>query len=116
MPDVTLFISYRRADTSADAGRVYDALRRRYGRDSLFMDVDSLQPGQDWVEVIEEAVNKSDVLLALIGPDWSGVRDDSGSRRLDNEFDRVRLEIEAALKADKAVIPVLFEDARRWST
>lgn len=110
-PDVTVFISYRRADTSADAGRLYDALRRRFGRDSVFMDVDSIRPGQDWVDAVEDAVGRCDALLALIGPDWSDVRDDSGNRRLDDEFDRVRLEIEAALKSDKAVIPVLFGDA-----
>lgn len=110
-PDVTVFISYRRADTSADAGRLYDALRRRFGRDSVFMDVDSIRPGQDWVDAVEDAVGRCDALLALIGPDWSDVRDDSGNRRLEDEFDRVRLEIEAALKSDKAVIPVLFENA-----
>jgi hypothetical protein len=111
-PDVTVFISYRRIDTSADAGRLYDALRRRLGRDKLFMDVDSINPGQDWVEAVEDAVGKSDILLALIGSAWSDIRDPDGTRRLDDEFDRVRLEIEAALNAEKAVIPVLFEDAR----
>jgi hypothetical protein len=110
-PDVTVFISYRRADTSADAGRLYDALRRRYGRDSVFMDVDSIRPGQDWVDAVEDAVGRCDALLALIGSEWSDVRDESGKRRLEDEFDRVRLEIEAALKSGKAVIPVLFEDA-----
>ncbi len=112
MPDVVVFISYRRADTSADAGRLYDALRRRLGRDSLFMDVDSIRPGQDWVEAVHGAVSKCDVLLALIGPDWGEARDGEGNRRLEDELDRVRLEIEAALKADKSVIPVLFERAR----
>src|SRR5687768_5145136 len=64
--DLTIFISYRRADTRADAGRLYDALRRRFGKDQLFMDVDTLQPGQDWVSAVEDAVARCDVLLALI--------------------------------------------------
>jgi len=109
--DLTIFISYRRSDTRADAGRLYDALRRRFGRDQLFMDVDSLQPGQDWVAAVEAAVAQSDVLLAVIGDEWSTVVDATGKRRIEDDLDRVRLEIEAALKQQKLVIPVLFEDA-----
>jgi len=111
VPEISVFISYRRADTSADAGRLYDALRRRFGRENLFMDVDSLRPGQDWVKAVESEVGRCDVLLALIGPDWLTAADHAGGRRLDSELDRVRLEIEAALAADKPVIPVLFEGA-----
>jgi hypothetical protein len=58
VPDLTVFISYRRADSSADAGRLYDALRRRFGRENLFMDVDSLRPGEDWVVAVEGAVTR----------------------------------------------------------
>lgn len=109
--DLTVFISYRRADSSADAGRLYDALRRRFGRENLFMDVDSLQPGEDWVVAVEAAVTRCDVLLAVIGPTWVGATDSEGGLRLDNELDRVRLEIEAALRNNKPVIPVLVEGA-----
>ncbi len=109
--DLTVFISYRRADASADAGRLYDALRRRFGRENIFMDVDSLRPGEDWVEAVEAAVTRSDVLLAIIGPEWVGAKDEQGESRLSKEFDRVRLEIEAALRNDKPVIPVLVEGA-----
>ena len=109
--DLTVFISYRRADSSADAGRLYDALRRRFGRDSLFMDVDSLRPGEDWVDAVEGAVTRCDVLLAIIGPTWAGAVDSEGDLRLHKELDRVRLEIEAALRNGKPVIPVLVEGA-----
>src|SRR6187551_3797066 len=109
--DLTVFISYRRADSSADAGRLYDALRRRFGRENLFMDVDSLRPGEDWVEAVEAAVTRSDVLLAIIGPLWAQARDADGEFRLQKDLDRVRLEIEAALRLHKPVIPVLVEGA-----
>ena len=109
--DLTVFISYRRADSSADAGRLYDALRRRFGRENLFMDVDSLRPGEDWVVAVEGAVTSCDVLLAIIGPTWVGAADSDGGLRLQNELDRVRLEIEAALRNNKPVIPVLVEGA-----
>lgn len=111
MADLTVFISYRRADSSADAGRLYDALRRRFGRENLFMDVDSLRPGEDWVDAVEGAVTRCDVLLAVIGPDWMGAADGEGNLRLHKELDRVRLEIEAALRHGKPVIPVLVEGA-----
>src|SRR3954471_18952432 len=109
--DLTVFISYRRADSSADAGRLYDALRRRFGRENLFMDVDSLRPGEDWVDAVEAALTRSDVLLAIIGPSWAGAKDEDGELRLHKELDRVRLEIEAALRNEKPVIPVLVEAA-----
>src|SRR5215212_1811009 len=112
MQDVAIFICYRRADTNADAGRLYDALRRRFGRESLFMDVDTLRPGQDWVEAIDTAVAKCDVFLAVIGDDWLDAADDTGQRRLDSDLDRVRLEIEAALRLKKRIIPVLFDTAK----
>ena len=77
----------------------------------MFMDVDSLRPGEDWVEAVEAAVTRCDVLLAIIGPTWVGAKDEQGESRLSKEFDRVRLEIEAALRNDKPVIPVLVEGA-----
>src|SRR6187551_33792 len=109
--DLTVFISYRRADSSADAGRLYDALRRRFGRENLFMDVDSLRPGEDWVDAVEAAVVRCDVLLAIIGPTWAVAKDSEGEFRLHKELDRVRLEIEAGLRNEKPVIPVLVEGA-----
>jgi len=109
--DLTVFISYRRADSSADAGRLYDALRRRFGRENLFMDVDSLRPGEDWVDAVEAAVGRCDVLLAIIGPTWAVAKDSEGEFRLHKELDRVRLEIEAGLRNEKPVIPVLVEGA-----
>jgi hypothetical protein len=112
MAGLSLFISYRRATNSADAGRLYDALRRRFPRANLFIDVDSLRPGQDWSDAIESAINRSDAVLVLIGRGWADVRDDSGKRRLANAQDPVRREIETAFRQGKPVIPVLFDEAR----
>src|SRR4051812_9844294 len=74
------------------------------------MDVDSVQPGADWVDAINNSVSGADIMLAVIGPDWLDVRDDAGHRRLDDEGDHVRLELEAALIAKKPIIPLLVED------
>ena len=106
--DLSIFICYRRADTSGEAVALSDKLNRRRGFE-VFKDVDSIRPGQDWLETVEESIEQCDVLLALIGPDWISSREDEG-HGLD-ENDHVRREIEAALARKKAIIPILFEQA-----
>ena len=107
-----VFISYRRDDSAGHAGRVHDRLERELGRDLLFMDVDAIPLGADFVEVLGAEVGKCDVLLAIIGPGWLEARDDIGQRRLDNEQDFVRVEIAAALKRGIPVIPILLEGTK----
>ena len=107
-----VFISYRRDDSAGHAGRVHDRLEREFGRDLLFMDVDSVPLGVNFVAVLSEEVAKCDVLLAVIGPNWLNARDDDGSRRLDNPHDFVRVEIGAALQRSIPVIPILLDGAK----
>jgi hypothetical protein len=106
-----VFISYRREETAYPAGWLYDRLANRYGG-QVFKDVDSIQLGDDFVEVITRAVGSCDVLLALIGDQWLAITDARGRRRLDDPGDFVRLEIEAALTRNVRVIPILVEGAR----
>jgi hypothetical protein len=107
-----IFISYRREETAYPAGWLYDRLADRFGGGQVFKDVDSIQLGDDFVEVITSAVGSCDVLLALIGDEWLTITDDHGRRRLDNPDDFVRLEIEAALTRNVRVIPILVDGAR----
>ena len=67
-----IFISYRRDDTADAAGRLYDALAAEFG-DRIFMDIDTIEPGVDFVDVVHRAVGSCDVLLALIGDRWATV-------------------------------------------
>ena len=106
-----IFISYRREETAGQAGRLYDRLSDRFGTDRVFMDVDSIAFGIDFTQAVIEAVSGCDVLLALIGREWSAVADDRGRRRIDDPDDFVRVEIEAALQRDIRVVPVLVEGA-----
>jgi cold shock CspA family protein len=108
-----IFICYRREDTAGYAGRLYDALRQRLGlgEDRLFMDVDSIEPGMDFVDSINDAIGSSVVVLVLIGRQWMTATDRQGRPRLNNPNDYVRLEIETALQHGTRVIPVLVEDA-----
>jgi hypothetical protein len=107
-----IFISYRREETAYPAGWLFDRLAKRFGGDQVFKDVDSIQLGDDFVEVITHAVGSCDVLLALIGPRWLSIADEQGRRRLDNSEDFVRLEIEAALTRRVRVVPILVDGAR----
>jgi hypothetical protein len=88
-----LFISYRRDDSAGYAGRVHDRLQREFGRNLLFMDVDSIPLGTNFVKALGEEVAKCDTLLAVIGPGWLDARDEKGNRRLENPDDFVRIEI-----------------------
>jgi hypothetical protein len=65
-----IFISYRRSDAEGYAGRLYDHLCQHFQAEDLFMDVDAIRPGQDFVQVLEQAVGSCQVLLALIGAGW----------------------------------------------
>jgi hypothetical protein len=106
-----LFVSYRREDSADATGRLCDRLTERFGREVVFRDVDSIPLGVDFRRIIEEKVGACQVLLAVIGRDWltAGA---AGRRRLDDPDDFVRIEIEAALRRDVRVIPVLVGGAR----
>jgi hypothetical protein len=104
-----LFISYRRQDSSGHTGRLYDSLSAHLGEEKVFMDVDNLEGGDHFEEVIRRTVSSCTVLLAVIGQDWLTVEDEKGRRRLENPLDFVRLEISEALKRGILVIPVLVQ-------
>jgi len=105
-----IFINYRRQDSAGHTGRLFDNLSARFpGR--VFMDIDTIQPGIDFVEAIEQALGCCEVLLVMIGDQWLSLNDASGNRRLDNASDFVRLEIAEALERNIRVIPVLVEGA-----
>lgn len=107
-----IFINYRRDDAPGVAGRLYDYLAKKFSRRDLFMDVDAIKPGLDFVKQLDNQVSNCDVLLALIGPHWLNATDEKGQRRLAADRDYVRIEIAAALKRDIPVIPVLVDGAR----
>jgi hypothetical protein len=111
-PSGRIFISYRREETAYAAGWLFAQLADHFGDGQVFKDVDSIQLGDDFVEVITRAVGSCDVLLALIGDEWLTITDEHGRRRLDDPDDFVRLEIEAALIRNVRVIPILVEGAR----
>jgi hypothetical protein len=106
-----IFISYRRADSDGWAGRLRDALRSRFG-DIVFQDVDNIPDGEIFSDVIDRALEKCDVALVIIGPNWASAIDEEGRRRLDQENDWVRTETSRVLNRKIRVIPVLVGGAR----
>jgi tetratricopeptide (TPR) repeat protein len=107
MPGV--FISYRRADSIAWAGRLEGDLSMRFGKDLVFQDFDDISPGEDFYQAIHKFIEHCDVMLVLIGSHW--LKDSEGLRRLDDPEDVLCKEVTDALGRNKTVIPVLLGGA-----
>jgi hypothetical protein len=107
----SIFVSYRRDDAPASAGRLHDSLSALVGEQRVFMDVASIRPGVDFVATLEDALDETGALIAVIGVRWLDADQPDGRRRLDNPTDFVRLEIEGALARGITVIPVLVDGA-----
>jgi hypothetical protein len=107
-----VFLCYRREDSGGYAGRIQDQIAQALGSDNLFMDVDAIPLGANFVRVLHDEVAKCEVLLAVIGRNWLDARDEDGKRRLENPKDFVRVEIVAALQRNIPVVPILVDGAR----
>ena len=108
----SVFLSYRRRDAKAYAGRLRDVLRPRFQPPAeLFMDLDSIAGGDDFPDTIDNALAKSSVILVLIGPSWLVSPGIDGQPRLNNPQDLVRHEVSTGLKLARKVIPVLVDGA-----
>lgn len=107
-----VFINYRRDNSIGTAGRLHDQLVQAFGRNHVFMDVDHIPAGVDFVDHLHKQVSVCKVFLVIIGPSWLVTKDESGKRRLDDREDFVVVEIAAALSRDIRVIPVLVDGAK----
>ncbi|PLX93994.1 MAG: hypothetical protein C0621_06400, partial [Desulfuromonas sp.] len=85
-----IFISYRRSDAAGHAGRLYDRLKRKYGKKNVFFDLESIHAGEVFTERIEKAIHAAKVVLAVIGPDWLSPEN---KKRLHRDNDVVRMEL-----------------------
>ena len=103
-----IFISYRRDDSADVTGRIYDRLLDKFGRNSIYRDVDVIPFGVDFATHIEQALLNCDVFLAVIGPRWATITGKSGKPRLEEPNDFVRQEVETALKRNIPVIPLFI--------
>ncbi len=109
MPKIS--ISYRRADSEAMTGRIFDRLIAHYGKEVIFRDIDDIPPGIDFRVHINETLLKTNILLAVIGPEWLGMAQ-GGVGRIQEESDPVRVEVETALRRRVPIIPVLIGNTK----
>ncbi|MCC5598393.1 4a-hydroxytetrahydrobiopterin dehydratase [Nostoc favosum] len=112
MLNAPIFVSYRRADSAAEAGRLHSTILRELGRNTVFMDTSSIEPGTQWSKELEEALQKAQIVIVVIGTEWIRISDEFGLRRIDQEDDWVRQEIEFALREDKKLLPLLVRGAK----
>ena len=113
-----IFISYRQSDTQSEASRLKENLEEVFGESNVFFDIETLEPGLNFALAIEKTIKQSKVVLVLIGPTWTEVKDENGNLRLFNDNDWVRREVAMALCLNESgtiVIPVLVKNARQLS-
>jgi hypothetical protein len=103
-----IFLNYRREDTAPYAGRLQDALIEHFSPGQVFMDLDSIGPGADFIDSVGKAVARCDVFLAVIGPQWLSTLQERDSQ----VQDFVRMELETALERKIRIIPILVEGAQ----
>ena len=107
----SVFVSYRRSGSSTTTYRLVDELKRVFGEDKVFLDVESIDPGLPFAEAIQKSLKSTSIVLVVISPNWLTVTNDEGVRRLDEPEDWVRQEVKLALLAKVRVIPVLVQGA-----
>ena len=110
-PRAGVFLCYRRSDTDDATSRLYDWLAKDYGSDSVFIDVETIPLGVDFVNWVNEKLTQCCAIIVIIGRDWLSAKDGGGRRRLEFPDDHVRVEIRTALGLGIAVIPVLVQNA-----
>lgn len=107
-----IFVSYRRADSKYVVDRIRDRLITAYGEEAVFRDIESIPLGLNFSDVLNEATSTCNVMLVVIGPQWAGITDAQGNKRLFNPGDYTRLEVEAGLaRKEILVLPVLVMNA-----
>lgn len=110
MPNI--FICYRRDDSLPWTGRLHEHFARHFGAEHVFVDIDSIAPGEDFLDVVRHRVEECDVFVPVIGRTWMTIANAAGNRRLDDQDDYVRTEIAAALNLRKRIVPVVVGGAR----
>jgi len=103
-------VSYRRIDTGSVVDRLDPILVVAFGRENVYRDINSINPGENWLEALEAGIRRSDVLLAIQGHQWLGIRPD-GTRRIDDRTDPIRNELALAFSRRTSVVPILVDGA-----
>jgi hypothetical protein len=106
-----IFISYRRQDSKSDARSICQRLEKTFGKRKVFIDVDSIRPGEDFQSVLKNDLEKCNIVLVVIGPRWLELLRSSGLTDSATGQDYVRLEVASALEHKLPLFPVLVDGA-----
>ena len=109
---IGMFISYRRSDSAAYTGRLYDSLSGVFDKDRVFMDLDDIDAGVDFVDALDRAINAAKAMLVVIGPDWLTAARGDGPFRIQDPADFVHQEVAQGLNRGIRVFPVLVGGAK----
>lgn len=107
-----IFISYRRESAEADAGRLGDRLKNKFGADSVFVDVENLTPGVNFPDHLKDVLCDCLVMVVVIDKNWTARDNESLDWLADSNFDFVAYEIEVALHNNLKIVPVLINSAK----
>src|SRR5262245_49799093 len=101
-----IFINYRHSDVGWAADNLATKLADTFGADRVFIDHRGIEAGEKFAKELEEALNRTAILVVLIGETWL-------TARLAQQDDWVREEIRVGLQRETCrVIPVLIDDAK----
>jgi hypothetical protein len=111
-----IFISYRRdglGESSDMALLIKQRLMAHFGEARIIMDVSHVKMGDNWQPQIKAALRETELLVAVIGPQWlDSVRERERSRK-DVDNDPMRFEVETALGSPGVkVVPVYTKGMR----
>lgn len=105
-----IFVSYRRDDAGPFALALAAELELRLAGVPVFVDLNRIVGGQTWSDTLDDALEKSRLVIALIGKKWRGSR--IGQRcRIHEDGDWVRKEVAHGLQRG-SVMPLLLEGAK----
>src|SRR5580693_4462717 len=107
-------VSYRRNDSDAITGRIFDRLVAHYGPDTVFRDIDNIPPGIDYRRYINDALATTDILLAIVGPQWAGRKAD-GLEDFDDHVRRLIRSLDRLLDMPQTVAPDGSSDTAKSS-
>lgn len=113
---MNIFICYRRSDSDAFVGRLYESLSKEFGQESVFRDVFDISPGADFRIVIGNQIKKSGVVLVVIGKKWALNKDVQENKGINNPTDFVRIEIESALLHHIPIIPIYIDGEKNLAS
>ncbi len=132
-----IFISYRRATDAWAVDKLRDELVGAFGEKNVFLDRDTIASGDDWDQRIDEAVRSAAAVVVVFSAQWYGQPKlpaagaeaaaatppaDAATarrppepghrpRRIDDPTDKLRRELEMALKHRCPIFPIIVDDS-----